>query len=66
MYIDHASASDEFVRERYAVHAIPIVDTKGCPICQYTKNVAGKIIHTIWNCNGITLKLSICTAGQMR
>lgn len=61
------ASSAELVRERYAVQAIPTVETNGLQNVS-NNNIwvtrAGK--HTIWNWIGITLKLMICTVGQIK
>lgn len=57
------------VRDRYAVHAIPTVDTNGCKVYGLArKSQRGRILIllTSWNCTGIKRKLMTCTAGHSR
>ena len=62
--------SDALVRDRYAVHAMPIVETKGWrrtlgqQHCPQTTNPQTPGVLTSWNCTGINRKLTTCTAGH--
>ena len=65
-FLPQGVSSAEFVNDRYAVHMMPIVDTKGWQMGQNTNRSTkerGEQL-TIWKGKGMTRKLRICTAGQ--
>lgn len=61
------ASSEELVSDKYAVQKIPIVETNGWfEVSSGSFNLLCVNICTltIWNCIGITRKLSTCTSGH--